>query len=348
MSQPIKTGVCSFGHSGSVFHAPFLHVNPGFEFTAIVERSKDLARKIYPYVKVYRSIEELMADETLELIVVNTPNTTHYSYTKMALEAGKNVVVEKPFTVTVAEGHELIELAKSKNLMISVYQNRRYDSDYKMIKQVVQQGLLGDILEVEFHYDRFKEELSHKKHKEVAHKGTGVLYDLGSHIIDQALSLFGMPQAVFGDVRMIRNNSVIDDYFELLLYYPNLRARIKSSYLVREALPAYILHGRKGSFIKHKADIQETLLLKGLMPVGEDWGAESPHEWGLLHTEIDGQIVKEYLPSGKGNYMEYYQSVYEHLREGKPNPVPPKEGLNVIKIIEAGFLSSETRHVVEL
>ncbi|MGX5818604.1 Gfo/Idh/MocA family oxidoreductase [Chitinophaga lutea] len=348
MSNPIKTGLCSYGHSGYAFHAPFIHVNPGFELTAVVERSKHLAQQRYPYTKILPSVEALIADPSIELIVVNTPNGTHYEYSKAALLAGKHVVVEKPFTVTVAEGEELVELAKKQKKMLSVYQNRRYDSDYKIVKHVVEDDLIGDVLEVEFHYDRFKEELSYKKHKELSTPGTGVLYDLGSHLIDQALTIFGMPKSVFGDVRIIRRDSVVDDYFELLLYYDQLRVRLKSSYLVRETLPAYLLHGRRGSFIKSKSDIQEALLMKGVLPDTPDWGAEAPHEWGLLHTEINGKVVKEYLPGGNGNYMEYYQGVYDAIREGKPNPVTPEDGLNVIRVIEAGFRSSETGKIVEL
>jgi predicted dehydrogenase len=348
MSAPIKTGLCSYGHSGYAFHAPFIHVHPGFELTAVVERSKHLTQQRYPYVKIYPDVQALFKDPNLELIVVNTPNYTHYEYSKAALLAGKNVIVEKPFTVTSAEGEELIQLAASKKLLLSVYQNRRYDSDYKIVKKVVNDGLLGDILEVEFHYDRFKEELSYKAHKEVAAKGTGVLYDLGSHLIDQALTIFGMPKAIFGDVRIIRKDSVVDDYFEMLMYYDTLRVRLKSSYLVREALPAYILHGRKGSFIKSKSDIQEALLMKGVLPDTPDWGAEAPAEWGLLHTEIDGKTVKEYLPGGNGNYLDYYQGIYAALRENKPNPVTPEDGLNVVKVIEAVFKSSEEGRVINL
>lgn len=348
MSTPIKTGLCSYGHSGYAFHAPFLHVHPGFELTAVTERSKHLAQQRYPYVKIYADVTSMINDPSLELIIVNTPNYTHYEYTKAALLAGKHVVVEKPFTVNSAEGEELIELAKKQDKLIIVYQNRRYDSDYKIVRKVVQDGLIGDVLEVEFHYDRFKEELSYKKHKEQASPGTGVLYDLGSHLIDQALTIFGMPEAVFGDVRIIRKDSVVDDYFELLLYYPSLRVRLKSSYLVKEALPAYILHGRKGSFIKSKSDIQEALLMKGVLPDTPDWGAEAPAEWGLLHTEIDGKTVKEYLPGGNGNYLDFYKGVHAAIREGKPNPVTPEEGLNVVKVIEATFRSSEERRVVTL
>lgn len=348
MSSPIKTGLCSYGHSGYAFHAPFIHVHPDFELTAVVERSKHLTQQRYPYVKIYGDVQALLQDASLELIVVNTPNYTHYDYAKAALLAGKNVIVEKPFTVTVAQGEELVQLAASKKLLLSVYQNRRYDSDYKIVRKVVEEGLLGDVLEVEFHYDRFKEELSYKKHKEVAEKGTGALYDLGSHLIDQALTIFGMPKSVFGDIRIIRKDSVVDDYFELLLYYDQLRVRLKSSYLVRETLPAYVLHGRKGSFIKSKSDIQEALLMKGVLPDTPDWGAEAPNEWGLLHTEKDGKTVKEYLPGGNGNYLDYYQGIYEALRKGKPNPVTAEEGLNVVRVIEAAFKSSEEGRIIEL
>lgn len=348
MSRIIKTGVCSYGMSGQIFHAPFLHVNPGFEFTAVVERSKHLAQQRYPNVKVYTSVEEMLADATLELIVVNTPNYTHYDYVKAALEAGKNVIVEKPFTVHAKEGEELAALAASKGLLLSVYHNRRYDSDYKVVKQIVQSGQLGDILEAEIHYDRFKEELSYKKHKEVGGPGTGSLYDLGSHLIDQAITLFGMPKAVWADIRVIRRNSIVDDYFELVLYYDQLRARVKCSYLVREALPAYQIHGRIGSFIKTKSDIQEAQLQRGLFPNSPDWGAEAPHEWGLLHTEIDGKVVKQYIPGGSGNYMDYYQGVYEALVNKAANPVPPQDAIKVIRVIEAAFESSNTGKVITL
>src|ERR1044072_6269058 len=257
MEKIIKTGVCSYGMSGTIFHVPFIHVHPGFEFTAVVERSKDLAKQQHPKVTVYRSLEEMLQDSSLNLIVVNTPNYTHYDYAKAALEAGKHVIVEKPFTVHSAEGEELIALAKKKKLFLSVYQNRRYDSDFRISREVVQSGILGDILEAEIHYDRFKEELSYKKHKEVANPGTGSLYDLGSHIIDQALLLFGMPKSLWADIRIIRKDSLVDYYFELVLFYEQLRVRVKCNYLVREPLPSYQFHGRTGSFIKTKSDIQE-------------------------------------------------------------------------------------------
>ena len=256
---------------------------------------KNLAQEKYPQVKTYRTLEDLLADENIELVIVNPPNYTHFEYAKKALEAEKNVVVEKPFTVTVKEGEELIRLAKEKGKMISVYQNRRYDSDYKVIRKIVNEGWLGEIVEAEFHYDRYKEDLSPKVHKETSGPGTGALYDLGSHLIDQALTLFGKPDAVFGDIRIVRPISQVDDYFEVLLYYPRLRVRLHSSYLVREALPAYAIHGSKGSFIKTKTDMQEAALQAGEIPGGPDWGKEPESEKGLLHTEKDGKIIKEYI-----------------------------------------------------
>jgi scyllo-inositol 2-dehydrogenase (NADP+) len=348
MEKIIRTGVCSYGMSGQIFHAPFIHVHPGFEFTAVVERSKNLARERYPNVKVYTTVQELLQDPALDLVVVNTPNFTHYEYAKAALIAGKHVIVEKPITVTAEEGRELIALAEEKGLLLSAYQNRRYDSDYKIVKQVVESGQLGDILEMEIHYDRFREELSYKKHKEEARPGTGALYDLGSHLIDQALTLFGQPRKLWADIRIIRKDSTVDDYFEVVLYYENLRVRLKCSYLIREPLPSYQIHGRIGSFIKTKADVQETMLQKGLMPGTPDWGAEGPHEWGLLHTEKDGQVLKQFLPSPNGNYMEYYQGIHDALTKGAANPVPAEDGLKVIQIIEAAFESSRTGQVVNL
>ena len=348
MDNPVNTALCSFGMSGWVFHAPFLQVNPHFNLYAVWERTKHLAEEKYPGIKTYRSLEDMLGDKNIELVTVNTPNFTHYEYAKKALEAGKHVIVEKPFTVTVAEANELIILAKEKNKKLSVYQNRRYDSDYKVIKKVVDQKLLGELVEVEMHYDRFREELSPKEHKEIPIAGTGALYDLGSHLIDQALQLFGMPGKIFADIRIIRPLSIVDEYFELLLYYPKLRVRLKSSYIVREALPAYILHGRKGSFIKPKTDVQETLLQKGIIPGGKDWGKEPESEKGFLHTEIDGKEVKEFLTSEQGDYNEYYNAIYDSIRNGAPLPVTAEEGKNVVSIIEAAIQSNRLQKVVSL
>jgi predicted dehydrogenase len=345
--QAISTALLSFGMSGQVFHAPFIKANPHFHLRAVWERSQKLAAEKYPGTISYNTLEELLADKEIELVVVNTPNVTHYEYAKKALAAKKHIVVEKPFTVTVEQATELIDLAKEHGLMISVYQNRRYDSDYKIVKQVVDEGWLGNIVEAEFHYDRFKEELSPKLHKETPGPGTGALYDLGSHIIDQALQLFGFPDAVFADIRTVRPLSQVDDYFEVLLYYPGLRVRLHSSYLVREALPAYQLHGSKGSFIKQKTDVQEAALQAGEVPGNPGWGAEPEGQQGFLHTEKDGRSITEKLSSPPGNYGDYYEGIYQSLRNNTRPPVTAEEGLDVIRIIAAARKSSDERSIVD-
>ena len=346
--QQINTALLSFGMSGQVFHAPFLNVHDGFNLYAVWERSKSLATEKYPSVKIYRTLGELLNDEAIELVVVNTPSVTHYDYARKCLQSGKHVIVEKPFTATVEEGEELIALAKEKNKLLSVYQNRRYDSDFKAVKKVVEENLLGEMIEAEFHYDRYTEQLSYKVHKETPTPGVGIVYDLGSHLIDQALQLFGMPKSVFADIDVVRAGSKVDDYFELLMFYYRFRVRIHSSLLVREQLPAYILHGTKGSFIKTKTDVQEVALQAGKVPNTTDWGREPENEQGLLHTEKDGKIIREYLPSFNGNYMEYYEGIYKALRQEQLLPVTAEEGLNVIRIITAAHASNREKKVVKM
>ena len=343
---PVRTAICSFGMSGKVFHAPFLHLHEGFTLHSVWERSKKTAAEFYPGIKSADTYEQLLADDAVELIVVNTPNYTHFDYTKKALLAGKHVVVEKPFTNTVSEAEELQALAAAQGKVLAVYHNRRWDSDFQTVQQVVRQGLLGEIVEAEIHFDRFKEELSPKAHKEMPQPGTGVLYDLGSHLIDQALVLFGMPEEVFADIRIVRPISQVDDYFEVLLYYPNLRVRLHASYLVREAGPGFILHGSKGSFLKSRADVQEAALLAGALPQGGEWRQEPESEQGLLHTEKEGRVVRENIPTLAGNYHGYYNGIYEAIRNGAPAPVTATDGLNIIRIIEAAQRSSKEGKVI--
>jgi scyllo-inositol 2-dehydrogenase (NADP+) len=347
-TTPIKTAICSFGMSGWVFHAPFIAINPGFELYAVWERTKNLAQEKYTGIKTVRTLEAILQDASIELVVVNTPNATHYAYTKQALQAGKHVVVEKPFTVTVEEGLELIALANEKKRLLTVYQNRRFDSDYRTVKKVVDEKWLGDIVEAEIHYDRFKEEPGPKLHKEVPGPGTGLLYDLGAHLIDQAIQFFGMPSSVFADIAIMRKLSKVDDYMELLLYYPGKRVRVKSSYMVREALPSYIFHGTKGSFIKARTDVQEVMLQAGKIPGGPAWGIEPESEKGLLHTEKDGKLIREYIPSLKGNYGDYYDQLYTAIREGGPLPVTATQGLNIIRVIEAAYESNQAKKIVAI
>ena len=338
MPTPIKTALCSFGMSGRVFHAPFIHAHPGFELSAVWERDKSLAATIYPGIRTARSLDELFED--VELVVVNTPNYTHFDYARRALQAGKHVVVEKPFATTVYEAVTLAEQAHKHGVQLSVFQNRRYDSDYQTVKGVIASGVLGDIAEMEIHYDRYNEAISPKTHKETPGPGTGILYDLGPHLIDQALQLFGLPESIFADLRIQRPVSQVIDYMELLLYYNHFPVRLKAGYLVREPGPAYIAHGTKGSFLKRRSDVQEADLLAGRMSDG----IEPESEWGLLH-DAEG---RRSVPSVKGNYGAYYDQLYKAIREGQPLPVTPEEGIDVMRVMQAAVLSAKEGRILPL
>ena len=344
----INTALCSFGMSGHLFHAPFIDVNPKFNLYGVLERTKNACQEKYPSVKTFRSLEDLLEDDAIELVILNTPNITHYPFAKKIINAGKHLIVEKPFTATVAEAEELIELAEKKNVHLSVYHNRRYDSDFKTVQKIIKEGVLGDLVDVEIHYDRFEPELSYKTHKENPTEAVGSLYDLGSHLIDQALQLFGMPKALFATLDSFRNDSKVGDYFDVKLYYNHYYVTLNSSYFVREPLPGYIFHGKNGSFIKTKSDIQEAALLKEIKPNSANWGEEPLSEKGLLHTLIDGKIVKKQITSEKGDYMHYYNAIFETLRNNKPVPVSGEEAKLVIKIIEAAFKSNSEKRVINL
>jgi len=346
--QTIRTAVLSFGLSGKVFHAPFIHLHPGFELAAIWERTKSESAAVYPYVHIARSMEELLDDPRIDLIVVNTPTGTHFEYAKKALEANKHVIVEKAFTTTVNEAIELDRLAVAKNRLLSVFQNRRWDSDFQTVQQVINDGLLGHVHEAEFHFDRYKEELSPKLHKETAAPGAGLLYDLGPHLIDQALCLFGMPDAVFADIRILRQHSQVDDYIDLLLYYPSTRVRLKSSLLVKEPIPSFIVHGSAGSFIKSRADIQEAALLAGAKPDQPHWGEEPASEMGLLHARINGVDERKKISTIAGNYGHYYARIYDALTGKGNNPVSAKDGIRVMQLLEAARKSSQEKKLIEL
>jgi len=348
MNRIIKTGICSYGMSGKLFHGPFIDAHPGFELTAIVERSKNDSRKKYAHSRLYRTIDELLADKSIELIIVNTPVQTHYDYAKRAMHEGKNVIVEKPFTVTSGEAEELTMIAKQEGVHLFVYQNRRYDGDYHAVKEVLTKKLLGEIKEAEIRFDRFRPELSGKLHKETRIPGAGTTYDLGAHLIDQSLQLFGWPDALFADLMAMRPGSPVDDYFEILLYYPELRVRLKGSCFVKQPVPEYIFHGSKGSFLQQRSDAQEQQLLLDVVPSLKSWCPAPTEPDGLLVTEKDGKTVREELVSTPGNYMNYFTDVYKTLTGQAPNPVPGDDGVKIMRILEAAMLSASEKKIINL
>ena len=345
--RQIKTALLSYGMSGKVFHAPFLTLHPGFDLKGSWERSKKLINADYPEAKSYTSLDELLNDD-IELVVVNTPVGTHFEYAKKVLEAGKHALVEKAFTTTAAEAKELDELAKAKGLKLTVFQNRRWDSDFKTVKSVLDKGLLGKIVEAEFHFDRYNPLLSPKAHKETFNPGAGILKDLGPHLIDQALCLFGFPKAVFADIRIIRENSQVDDYMDILLYYDDSRVRLKAGFFVREPIPSYAVHGTKGSFLKERGDIQEDELKLGKKPNLTDWGEEPISKKGMLHTDTGRTVIRETITTLNGNYYDLFDGVYNSIVNDTIEPVTASDGYKTMRIIDAAIKSSETQKVFEL
>ena len=348
MENIVKAGICSYGMSGKLFHAPFLEAHPGFELRGIVERNNNDSRERYPQSKLYRSVEELIADKDIRLIVVNTPTHLHFEQVKMALLAGKHVVVEKPFTITVKDAEELTELAKKQNVQLSVYQNRRYDGDFRAVKKVVEEKMLGDLREVEIRYDRYRPGYGGKPHKEGELPGAGLIYDLSPHLVDQALQLFGWPRALFADVWKMRDDVVPPDYFEMLFYYDKFRVRLKATCICRETVPGYMLHGMKGSFLQQRSDMQEQQLLDGVVPSLETWCPAPLQPDGLLHTEINGEVIRKQQTSEPGNYMGYYDDLYKFLIGKSPNPVPAEDGIKTIRIIEAALESAKEGRIINL
>lgn len=346
--KKIRVALLSFGMSGKVFHAPFLQQHPGFELYAVWERTKSESIEIYPDITIVRSLDAILQDSSIDLVVVNTPTNTHYDYAKKVLEAGKSAIVEKAFTTTVSEAKTLASLAQEKKLHLSVYQNRRWDSDFQTVQKVVQDGILGELKEVTIRFDRFKNTVGNKLHKEQPGPGAGLLNDLGPHLIDQALVLFGMPEKLFADIRILRPNSLVDDYFDLLLYYPSLRVRLTSSLLVKEPLPAFVFYGSNGSFIKTRGDIQEANLIAGKQPGTFNWGIEPESNDGLLHILMNGKDSKQTVRTLPGNYGMYYEKLYQSMIHSAMPPVTAEEGIRVMQILEAAVRSHETQTVVTL
>jgi scyllo-inositol 2-dehydrogenase (NADP+) len=339
----MKTGVVGFGASAQFMHLPFLETNPKFELHSILQRNGYSAAERYPSVKIVRSLEDMLADEDIELIVITTPNDSHFDYSWRALDAGKHVVVEKPFTITSNDARKLSAHAIAKNRILSIYHNRRYVSDFLTIRQLLEENLLGEIVEFEAHYDRYRPEQRPSAWREENEPGSGILYDLGAHLIDQVFCLFGLPKYVTADIRNQRPHARTTDYFELWMDYDFTKVILKSGMLVREPGPRYAIHGRLGSFLKYGEDPQEALLRKGILPTGTYWGKESEEYYGLLHTETGGKIIKEKYPSLAGNYGWFYDDLFGTIRNGEVLKVKPEHGFNTIRLIELATESNKKK-----
>lgn len=350
--QLVKAGLCAFGMSGKVFHAPFLKEHPGFFLSGIVERNKEESKEKYPDATIYRSVEEMLEKADIELVLINTPVQTHFEYAKKALEAGKNIIVEKPFTVNVSEAEELVKLAADKGLFLSVYQNRRFDRDFLKVKEILASDKLGNIKEAEIRFDRFRTTPSGKQHKESPDQvGSGSLHDLGAHLVDQAVQYFGYPEKLFADVFSMKGSEFANDYFEILLFYKNdLRVRLKSSVFTKEDHYAYKIHGDRGTFLHERTDNQENELVSGAIPVyGKEWTQPLKTPDGILNFLNENSETERMVTSSEaGNYMDYYQQIYEHIVFGYALPSPGKEVILNMKIIDASLESSKEERVMVL
>lgn len=344
--NPINTALCSYGMSGLVFHGPLLEVHPGYKVSKILERSKNESKGKHPGSELVRDFQAIIDDPEIELVVVNTPDHLHVDMATRALEAGKHVVVEKPFTLKVSEADRLIGLAEKQGVVLSVYHNRRWDGVYLTVKEVLASGKLGRLVDFEVHFDRFRNYIK-ESWKDQAN-GTGTLYNLGSHLIDQALSLFGMPDRLFCDTRMLRDGALTDDSYDLLLHYPGFKCMLRSSYLVREPGPSFMLHGTEGSFLAWGSDPQERDLKEGLIPGSKGWGLDPDFSHARIHTDFEGKHIEGEYPLKAGNYMEYYDNIHEAIRNNAPLEVTARQARDVIKIIEAAYESSRKGEVVRL
>jgi len=336
-STPIKTGLLSYGMSGKIFHSPFLMAHSEFEWTAVVERSKKQAQSQFPQIKSYNAVDELLADPDIELVVINTPNATHFEFAKKAIETGKHILVEKPLTVTSTEARELFELGRQHNRLVLTYQNRRFDSDLLTIRQVIESGQLGRVVECHFRYDRYRHHIGGKKHKENIGPGAGLMYDLAPHLLDAVISLFGKPLSWTKTQGHFRPSTQVDDYAQIHLIFPqNLQVFLTMTLLALAPEPAYVLHGTKGTFVKSRSNVQEKQLQAGMSPNDPKFAIEDSTSEAILTTILDnGEITKEKITPNRSSYLDLFEAVYQTIRNGKAFPIKEEEVILQLEILES-------------
>jgi len=344
----IGVAVIGFGLAGRVFHAPFVSAVPGLRLEAIVQRRGDEASKAYPKARILRSVEEALSDSSISLIVVGTPNETHFSLARQALLAGKHVVIDKPFASSSTEARQLIEIAAEKNLVVAPFHNRRWDGDFLTIRKLLDSGELGRVVTFESHFDRFRPLPREATWKESSNDANGMLFDLGPHLVDQALALFGAPQAITASVRRDRDKTDIEDSFDITLHYPRLLAICRATMLAAEQAPRFLLHGTRGSFRKYGVDPQEPALLGGatVPPMGDarEWLGEPEAAWGTLVVAPDqaepGILVRTKVPTELGDYRGFYANVRDAILGTGKLAVSSEDGFRVIRLLEMARVSS--------
>lgn len=342
----IDVGLIGFGFAGRTFHAPVISAVDGLRLAAILQRKGGDAAQAFPSARVVRTLEELLAIESIQLVVIATPNISHFGLAKACLLAGRDMVIDKPFTTTYAEAAELVELAEKHNRLLSVYQNRRWDGDFVTIQRLLSENKFGRVVLFESHFDRFRPQLRENAWRERAEPGSGVLFDLGPHLLDQALVLFGEPEAITADVRIERDGSAVDDAFDVVLHYPGMRTLLRAGVLVSTPTPRFAVQGTLGGYLKYGLDPQEDALKRGERPTGESWGYEAPERWGTLLTAQGDALATEKCPTAPGDYRKYYANVRDAMLGAAPLAVTPQQALRVMRALELARESSRQRRTL--
>ncbi len=347
MAEPIRCGVVGFGLAGRIFHSAVIHATEGLELAAIVERRGDAASQAYPHTPIVRSVEELLARPEIEVVVIATPNESHAPLATECLRAGKHVVVDKPAAISSSEAAALLTISRESDRRVFVYHNRRWDGDFLTLQQLIASGRLGRLRSFESRFDRFRPARKPGAWREQPKPGSGILLDLGSHLADQALTLFGMPDAVWADVRAEREGSETDDAFDLRLYYPELTVWLRSTSL--SPLPAvrFVAGGTQGAYAKYGLDPQEDALRAGDLFHSTPWGVEPESAWGALSTlGPANQTEHTAIPTLGGDYRGFYRNLRDTLHGHAEQAVTLVDAWRVLRLLEWARESSDRRAAV--
>jgi predicted dehydrogenase len=331
----IRVALIGYGYAGRTFHAPLIRATPGLELAAIGSSRPERVHADLPGVAVVASPEEICASPSIELVVVATPNDTHVPIAAMALRAGKHVVLEKPFAPTLQESRDLVSLAGRERRVLAVFHNRRWDGDFLAITDLLARGVLGEIMHFESHFDRYRP-VVRDRWRERPGVGAGLWYDLGPHLVDQALQLFGVPDRVIGSLAAQRPGAEADDWAHVILEYGRRRVILHTSVVVAAAPPRFVVHGLAGSWIKYGLDRQERLLVAALAPAARETASDD--ERAVLVDGVSG--AEEEAPVPRGDYRQFYAQLRDALLGLGGNPLPPEQALAVIAVVEAAIESS--------
>ncbi|MFL0418254.1 oxidoreductase [Sphingomonas sp. 179-I 2A4 NHS] len=340
-AAPIRAGLIGFGYAGRVFHAPLIAATDGITLAAVASSRPDDVRAALGDVAVLDTADALIARDDIEVVIVASPNDSHAPLALQALAAGKHVVVEKPFALSLDEAREVVDAATRADRLLTVFHNRRWDSDFLSVKATIERGAIGQVVHFESHFDRFRP-MVRDRWRERAVPGGGIWYDLGPHLIDQALQLFDLPQAVEANIATLRPGGQADDWAHVVLIYPDKRVILHASMLVAGGSARFTVHGTGGSLVKQLGDPQEGQLLAGVLPGAPGWGEDADPI--IIHAAEGSRP----LPAISGDQRGLYRGLVAATRGEGENPVPARQALEVMAVLEAAIQSSQARRAVAL